>query len=572
MPESTQAPETEATRQSRWNRTETISGLNEYEVARKTGVSQRQFAQKRGIARTTLQYWKKRQQNIEASDTAVSFFESPEGLLCLHRIVLSAQLVMTSMGACGVRLVCLFLNLSGLNAFVASSYGSQYKASVELEEGLVRYGQEQGQSLGAEMATKAITACLDETFHPEVCLVAIEPVSNFILLEAYAQSRDAASWKQHLDQSVKSLPVQIIQVTSDGASALLRYAREGLGAHHSPDLFHIQQDLVRATALPLERKRRQALEALAQTQAQTAKFRANRDRYYRRPKRLGRPPNFEQWIQESEAAEAAAQLVVNTAQTQQQQAREAIQGLSQAYHPFDLQTGALRSPEQVETDLKRHFGVIEQVVSESGLSEQSHLEFAKSKRQLPHMVDTIRCFHQHLQARVPAKAWSADIEQAFQQKLLPAVYLNRVAAQTSDISARQALRAQADLLLQPLRHANTSVQSLTSDERQQLESLAQSCTELFQRSSSCVEGRNGQLALRHHSFHRLSQRKLQALTTIHNYFLQRSDGTTAAERFFGRKPLPLFDWLLQTLPLPTRPAKKRPQMPKQNLLDVCAAA
>jgi hypothetical protein len=32
-----------------------------------------------------------------------------------------------------------------------------------------------------------------------------------------------------------------------------------------------------------------------------------------------------------------------------------------------------------------------------------------------------------------------------------------------------------------------------------------------------VEGRNGQLALRHHSLHRLREQKLAALTTVHNY-------------------------------------------------------
>ncbi|MGF1569798.1 MAG: DUF6399 domain-containing protein [Nodosilinea sp.] len=62
-------------------------------------------------------------------------------------------------------------------------------------------------------------------------------------------------------------------------------------------------------------------------------------------------------------------------------------------------------------------------------------------------------------------------------------------------------------------------------------------------SSSCGEGRNGQLALRHQSFHRLSPRKLQALTTIHNFFLTRPDGSIAAERFFGYQPKPLFDSL-----------------------------
>ena len=41
---------------------------------------------------------------------------------------------------------------------------------------------------------------VDETFHPEICLVAIEPVSNFILLERYAADRSAATWTQALEQ------------------------------------------------------------------------------------------------------------------------------------------------------------------------------------------------------------------------------------------------------------------------------------------------------------------------------------------------------------------------------------
>jgi len=94
------------------------------------------------------------------------------------------------------------------------------------------------------------------------------------------------------------------------------------------------------------------------------------------------------------------------------------------------------------------------------------------------------------------------------------------------------------------------------------------CVQTFQRSSSCVEGRNGQLALRHHSFHRLSPRKLQALTTIHNFFLTRPDGSTAAERFFAHPPNPLFDSLLQALPLPPRPARNRPLASKPYLLDI----
>ena len=86
---------------------------------------------------------------------------------------------------------------------------------------------------------------------------------------------------------------------------------------------------------------------------------------------------------------------------------------------------------------------------------------------------------------------------------------------------------------------------------------ARQCADLFQRSSSCVEGRNGHLSLRHHALHHLTARKLQALTVLHNYAVQREDGSTAAGRFYGTEPRDLFGWLLRRLSLPARPRAAR---------------
>ncbi|MGH9849772.1 MAG: DUF6399 domain-containing protein, partial [Blastocatellia bacterium] len=93
------------------------------------------------------------------------------------------------------------------------------------------------------MLPKKITVCEDETFHPEICLVAIEPVSDFILVEKYAPQRDAETWNQALEQALEGWPVEVIQSTGDEAKGILAHVREGLGAHHSPDLFHGQQEL-----------------------------------------------------------------------------------------------------------------------------------------------------------------------------------------------------------------------------------------------------------------------------------------------------------------------------------------
>lgn len=55
------------------------------------------------------------------------------------------------------------------------------------------------------------------------------------------------------------------------------------------------------------------------------------------------------------------------------------------------------------------------------------------------------------------------------------------------------------------------LRGLAVEELITLEKVAWECAQLFQRSSSCVEGGNGQLALHHHQLHRISSRKLNAL-------------------------------------------------------------
>jgi hypothetical protein len=67
------------------------------------------------------------------------------------------------------------------------------------------------------MAPKEITVCEDETFHPEICLVAIEPISNYLLLEQYAEARDTATWNHAMQEALDDMPVKVIQCAGDQA-------------------------------------------------------------------------------------------------------------------------------------------------------------------------------------------------------------------------------------------------------------------------------------------------------------------------------------------------------------------
>jgi hypothetical protein len=80
---------------------------------------------------------------------------------------------------------------------------------------------------------------------------------------------------------------------------------------------------------------------------------------------------------------------------------------------------------------------------------------------------------------------------------------------------------------------------------------------LWQRTTSSIEGRNGTLSQRHHARRGLSERKLRCATHVHNFFSRRKDGTTAAERFFGREHRDVARAALETMGELKRPRHSR---------------
>jgi hypothetical protein len=115
------------------------------------------------VPRSTLQAWRAYHERLDESPVVVAFFRSVAGLAFLHRLVVALHLVYTEVGACGIRLVCLFLQMTGLNRFVGVSYGTQHQVNRRVEEAIVAYRQEESARLAREMPAKDITIAQDET-------------------------------------------------------------------------------------------------------------------------------------------------------------------------------------------------------------------------------------------------------------------------------------------------------------------------------------------------------------------------------------------------------------------------
>ena len=282
------------------------------------------------------------------------------------------------------------------------------------------------------------------------------------------------------------------------------------------------------------------------------------NRKHRKPRPVGRPPDFEKHIAAAQAEVSQAQRQLESALERKARATDAIQGISACYHRYDLETGVPRDAACVAESLATQFDTLEIIATEAALSERALKNIRKARRVVTKMVATITFFCLTVQAKVQALALTPEQEDALYHALIPAIYLNLVADKADTADAHHTLHERSHHLLEPLLAADSPFASMHHDEKQFLESVATQCARLFQRASSCTEGRNGQLALRHHSLHRISSRKLSALTVVHNFFIQRPDGSTPAQRFFEQDHSSLFDFLVDHIDLPGRPAKKRP--------------
>jgi hypothetical protein len=370
-------------RHQRWERLQRAELFGQYRDLQTEGLSQRQAAQRLEVPRTTLQAWRAWQDRLDACPQVVEFFESVPGLAFLHRLVLAFHVGCVEIGACGIRLVCLLLQMTGLNRFVGASFGTQQRINRRVEEAMVAYTQTETPRLAQHMTPKDITVTQDETFTGGLCLVAIEPVSNYILLEHTAEARDHDPWSERMRGVLQDLQCNVIQSTSDEAPGLLAYVEQHLGAHHSPDIFHVQHELSKAVAAPMAAKQRAAEKAVAT--AEEVLQQAQAQSVHTQPERRGpgRPPkvapSLEQAMQTVEAARHEHQRLMQA----REQVGQRIRAISHAYHFVDLERGVRRNGKLIASDMQAQIDTIRTIAQHEGRRESCLERIEKAERVVP---------------------------------------------------------------------------------------------------------------------------------------------------------------------------------------------
>ena len=379
---------------------------------------------------------------------------------------------------------------------------------------------------------------MDETFFGDfLILVLMDLSSGYLILEDISHDRRFDTWFEKAIPRLKELGIDVNHAVSDRAKALIKLAITGFDCQSGADVFHAQQDISKWLGTKLGRQHEHAKTQLETAEAQLQKKPDN---------------NLAELIQVVDAERAYKP--VKEARTDY---HENLAGIAEDVHPFSLQTQKINRAEQVTSSLEKRAQAFEKIAQSQAIADlkQTMNKFRNQFNDLASNVETWWLWVMEILSGL-------SVDEATQHwlihALLPTVYWHQQLHKTKNPKQREKYRQawqQAVVDLQS--HAFTL--TLSESELQNWLEWAEWMAKQFHRSSSAVEGRNGYLSQMYHNGRGLTEKRLRALTVIHNYGLKRTDGTTAAMRLFGRDFPDLFSWLVDemgVLPLP-RKGKER---------------
>lgn len=517
------------------------------------GKSCRQSSAAQRIPPTTLFRAMERLDALDADPDARAFYDGPHGLRLLHHLVLVLILVLVFESGLGVDKVRRVLLLAGIGRRVACSPSHLRSKVVAIRRIMLEFEREQTADLVPTMPHRTVTLCPDEMFRcGKIILTAPDPVSGMLLVHQTGPRRDAVTWGKAIECGTQRLTMTLAGLCADRAGGIQSAAEEQLEVAFYPELFHVQKGVQEAFGRPLQRQVTATHKARSKAAVQAL--------------RLGLEPGAPAArvdLGESPELHAAA-LALTTAEQAMREAQEAhktlgevSRTLSLALHPVDLHTGAPRDPEEVEGAVEDQLRRLDPLAARLGEDCQKALRSAREV--IPAWKDMVTQWHARVTARVQQEVMSAGLQWVMLTWLIPAYYLAWVSGRNHlPTAVRKYLRAQSEAKLRQVA-AHAEWQDLPRGLRVHLASVAQECARWFVRSSSPTEGHNAWTSHRLHRHHGVRDEWLSALKVVHNFVLRRADGTTAAERFYGRAHGDLVEYLCARMPLPPLPRNRRPK-------------
>jgi len=499
-------------------------------IAKRTGIPKSSVARHQRAIKSRLQY------------PESHLWETSEGQNWLRLLVFGVIYYFGIKRGIGADSLSEFFHSLRLEKQISCSASALRQLEVQIKEKIIAYGATQSELCKGETP---ISICVggDETFFGLPILVAIELASGFIFTETQCENRTYTTWWEQVSGWFDREHWNCRVLVSDGAKALVKLAVSGLGCPSVPDLFHLLYGLSKSMGTAIARQRMQL-----QKQEHT----------------------LQEQVKEKPSSQVTAKILelqtqLKTLETDHQDYQESLHTLSQTVHPFSLKTGESQLGLELPANLQAPLATLARL-SQNYAQTTSVAALTRWQQQIPALSNALHAWWLWVMESLEAQTQDSDTQHWVLTYLLPWVYWHQQTEKTRNPQLKQSYQKAREQAHKRLLEAGFT-QSLSNIQQQQWIDWAQWMCAKFQRTSSSVEGRNGYLSALHHANRGFTEQSLKVLTIIHNFDLKRSDGTTAAQRLFG-KPFPdLFDSIVLNMSELPRPRQSQ-KTPKSKTLTV----
>jgi len=505
----------------------------------------RKIAEVTGIAKSSVhrhqQASERRNQYLESE-----LWETTAGGQWLRLLVLGTIYIFGIKCGIGVETMSEFFYLLQLPTQVGVSLSALHKLEAGVRERILQYQQQQQLILGQSQTAIEVCAAADETNFERDVLVLMDLSSGYIFVEAEAENRQYETWRDKAQTALTRVGVRVRSLVSDRAPALIKLALEGFECPSIADLFHPLWDLSKTIGAALSRQWNQANQKLAQAQQRLMQLTA-----------LAKETTAQQRLVEQ------LQAHLEFVQSGQRSYHRLRQQLTLTVHPFALSDGSFKTTTEIQIQLEQLLLKLELLQNRHQLVKADSV-LPKFRQQIPALAVGVNTWWQWVQQSLLLDNLDAPLTNWLLGQMLPTVYWQHQIGKTRSRSLRRIYqRAQQQAHRALLNHAFTA--TLVDGQLQHWQDWAKRMVSQFHRASSAVEGRNGYLSQRHHAKRGFWRNHLPVLTVIHNFDLKRSDGTTAAQRLFGRQFPNLFAWVIEQMGELPRPRASKKSVKAQRL-------
>ncbi len=468
--------------------------------------------------------------------SGAAFFETAQGQEWILRLVVAAIFVFGISAGVGSEKIALFFSIICISSFAALSTSSIKRLENKIDDAIGLYQEKHDKRIKDKAADISITPGGDETFFENLMiLVCMDLNSGFIFHETISEKRDHKTWESTSTPWLSRFKT-VRCFLSDKAKALLKLAKTSLDVDRIPDLFHMMNDISKVMRFSFYRLKQSTEKLLAAAEKELAK---------------GKDHTVNNRVI------ATLSLKLTLLSRRKIEYQKNLRQLSITLHPFEILSSKRQDSSSVSNKMTSSLSRIKLIQEELEISDPSK-RLQRVERQIPDAAKQIDMWWKWVNCSLE----SVDISDRFKDwllnYLLPTIYwksrLNKTRSkkikrfyERSELAAKRKLN----------NHSLTGIILQNNKKSSEWQTWAQQMVKLFIRATSAIEGRNSWLSQIHFNGRGLSQKRLKSQCAIHNYFLQRSDGSTSCERLSGIKPDNMFEFIVQNIGVLAEPRKRK---------------